>query len=167
MPISSVTGFLIESDLVLTAGHVVNEIGLNVETTLIFKDETSLRGQVERIEYDPSVIFMYMALIRLEAVVENPDWIMVLGDSDRVQEGEDVRAPGYGFDCLYDAPKGIISAIRPEESLLVSDVDINPGHSGAPIISLSQNSVIGLLVKGPKPDQGEGKKHIHQGKGRL
>lgn len=154
------TGFLIENDLVLTAGHVVNDLGLNVETSLIFKDQTSYKGNIEKIEYNPNIFHLDVALIRLEKDVENPNWIMTLGDSERVREGEDVRAPGYGFDCLYDAPKGSISAIRPDENLLISDVDVNPGHSGAPFFSLNQKSVIGMLIRGPKPDQGEGKKAI-------
>jgi len=154
------TGFLVENDLIITAGHVVNDLGVDAEVTLIFKDETVYNGIVERIEYDPNIAHMDVALVRLEKDVENPEWLMTLGDSERVDEGEEVRVPGYGYDCLYDAPRGSISAIRPDENILVSDVDINPGHSGAPVYSLTQKSIIGIIIKGPKPDTGEGKKAI-------
>jgi S1-C subfamily serine protease len=77
-----------------------------------------------------------------------------LGDSDRVQVGDDVVAIGNALDLDggLSATRGIVSGLHREipekngvqlQGLIQTDAAINPGNSGGPLVD-AQGRVIGI-----------------------
>jgi len=75
--------------------------------------------------------------------------VVTLGNSDKLEIGEDVMAVGYslGLEGGVTVSKGIISAFRHEEGMryVQTDAAINPGNSGGPLINLN-GDVIGMAT---------------------
>ena len=136
------SGFIFDKDgLVLTNGHVVGATsvvdvvfgsGLTVTGRVIGKDET-----------------LDVAVIKVDVAGDLP--ALVLGDSDRLEQGEDVVVIGYP---LWSRPsqkptitKGVVSA-RPELGgieFIQTDSTINLGNSGGPLIN-SKGQVVGIVT---------------------
>jgi len=72
---------------------------------------------------------------------------VILGDSDKLQQGDEVIAIGYPLDLEGSATisKGIVSAFRTGEGVnyIQTDAAINPGNSGGALIN-SNGEVIGI-----------------------
>lgn len=135
------SGFLISADgYVLTNEHVVGEATfVNVR----FVTGKEVTGQVIKVNKVRDV-----ALVKLEA--DNyPS--LVLGDTSAVNIGDEVFSIGtpLSADLSQTVTRGIVSSIRIKDDIkyVQSDVNIHPGNSGGPLVSLN-NGVVGVCVSG-------------------
>jgi len=138
------TGFVIDSSgIVVTNDHVVAD-ARTISVTTSDGKKLSARVLGQDASHD-------LAVMKVEGsnlpVVE-------LGDSDRVQVGDDVVAIGNALDLDggLSATRGIVSGLHrdiPEENgaqlqgLIQTDAAINPGNSGGPLVD-AQGRVIGI-----------------------
>ncbi|MEW5694163.1 MAG: DegQ family serine endoprotease [Candidatus Hydrogenedentota bacterium] len=137
------SGFIVNPEgYILTNSHVVKDAD-NIKVKLINGKiyEAKLVGLDEKSD---------IAVLKIE---NNGDlsWAK-LGDSDRIEVGEWVVAVGNPFGLSHTVTAGIVSAlgrssmhIIPEgyEDFIQTDVAINTGNSGGPLINLN-GDVIGI-----------------------
>ncbi|HEY7239624.1 MAG TPA: Do family serine endopeptidase [Burkholderiales bacterium] len=134
------SGFIISPDgYILTNGHVVAD-----------SDDVTVRLSDAKREFKAKVVGVDrrtdVALIKVDAR-DLPT--AKLGNSSQVEPGQWVAAIGspFGFDNTITA--GIVSATRralPDESFvpfIQTDVAVNPGNSGGPLINL-KGEVVGI-----------------------
>ena len=134
------SGFIITPDgYILTNGHVVAD-----------SDDVTVRLSDAKREFKAKVVGVDrrtdVALIKVDAR-DLPT--AKLGNSSQVEPGQWVAAIGspFGFDNTITA--GIVSATRralPDESFvpfIQTDVAVNPGNSGGPLINL-KGEVVGI-----------------------
>ncbi len=135
--VSQGTGFIIDSrGFIVTNAHVLSGANYaNVFTHNMKKYESQLVG------YD---LNMDLALLKI-----NGDFYeMKLADSDEVQVGQKVIAIGNPLGLSFTATEGIISAkdrkgINEKPIYFQTDVSLNPGNSGGPLIN-TKGEVIGI-----------------------
>lgn len=145
------TGFLVQSDIIVTAGHVVEG---NTKFDITFsKDEnkkfvgTLLHSALipERNDFD--YFERDYAFIKLNK--KSNEKPLKLGDSDQVNEMDDIHTIGHSNgDPNLSFTKGNINSKKYGASnfdLFKHDVASNPGNSGGPLIN-DNNEVIGILV---------------------
>ena len=155
-PNGSGSGFLIDDEgHILTNNHVIAqadklEVTLSDGTTYAAK----LIGRDPR--FDLAVIQADVPADKLRPVT--------LGDSDKLQVGEQVVAIGnpYGLDGTVTT--GVVSSRRPlvsepqGDGVLVNaiqtDTSINPGNSGGPLLN-ARGEVIGVTTLGLMPNGGQ------------
>jgi S1-C subfamily serine protease len=131
------SGFIVDrSGLILTNAHVVFGRQL-IDVTL--DDGSTVPAQL--IGADP---IFDVALLRIPKPTQGLLNVVDLGDSDRVQVGEEVIAIGNPLGLDQSLTRGVISAINrvlPEtffslqEPLLQMDTPVNPGNSGGPLVN--------------------------------
>ncbi len=131
------SGFIISDDgYVLTNAHVVDGAD-DVLVTLL--DRRELRARVIGADKRSDV-----ALLKVEGS-KLPH--LRIGDSSRIRVGEWVIAIGSPFNLENTVTAGIISAKSRDTGdylpLIQSDVAVNPGNSGGPLINL-RGEVIGI-----------------------
>jgi serine protease Do len=131
------SGFIISADgYILTNNHVVaNSNGIFVTMT----DGTEHKAKV--IGTDPRTD---VALIKIEAKGLTP---LPIGDSNALKKGQWVLAIGSPFGLDSTVTSGIISAINRETGdylpFIQTDVAVNPGNSGGPLLNLA-GQVVGI-----------------------
>ncbi len=155
-PAGAGSGFIIDGQgHILTNNHVVSEAD-KLEVTL--SDGTTFAARLvgRDARFDLAVIQADIPADRLRAVA--------LGDSDRLQVGEQVIAIGnpYGLDGTVTT--GIVSGRRQVvtepggDAVLVNaiqtDTSINPGNSGGPLMN-GRGEVIGVNTMGLMPNGGQ------------
>ena len=134
------SGFIISADgFILTNAHVVADF-----------DEVSVRLADVKREFKAKVVGVDkrtdVALLKVEAR-DLPT--VTLGDSSKVEAGQWVAAIGSPFGFSNTITAGIVSATRralPDESFvpfIQTDVAVNPGNSGGPLINLN-GEVVGI-----------------------
>lgn len=141
------SGFIVDrSGLILTNSHVVFGRQL-IDVTL--DDGSTVPAQL--IGADP---IFDVALLRIPKPAHGVLNIVDLGDSDRVQVGEEVIAIGNPLGLDQSLTRGVISAINrvlPEtffslqEPLLQMDTPVNPGNSGGPLVNRC-GQVVGITT---------------------
>ncbi|HEV8135397.1 MAG TPA: trypsin-like peptidase domain-containing protein [Pyrinomonadaceae bacterium] len=141
------SGFIVDrSGLILTNSHVVFGRQL-IDVTL--DDGSTVPAQL--IGADP---IFDVALLRIPKPTQGVLNIVDLGDSDRVQVGEEVIAIGNPLGLDQSLTRGVISAINrvlPEtffslqEPLLQMDTPVNPGNSGGPLVNRC-GQVVGITT---------------------
>ncbi|ABF09299.1 MULTISPECIES: DegQ family serine endoprotease [Cupriavidus] len=131
------SGFIISQDgYVMTNAHVVAEAD-TIYVTLPDKREfkAKLIGADKRTD---------VALLKIDATGLPR---LPLGDSDKVRTGEWVLAIGSPFGLDSSVTAGIVSAKARDTGdylpLIQTDVAVNPGNSGGPLINL-RGEVIGI-----------------------
>jgi S1-C subfamily serine protease len=137
--VSQGSGFLITNNgFVVTNAHVLSGASLaNIYTYDNKVYSASLIG------YSPSNQ-MDLALLK----IQGDFFSLTLGDSDDVKIGEKVIAIGNPLGLSFTATEGIISA-RDREGInnlpyyFQTDVSLNPGNSGGPLIN-TKGDVIGI-----------------------
>jgi S1-C subfamily serine protease len=146
------TGFVVSKDgYVLTNAHVVQDQGQKASSvTIVFNKGGSktqkVKGQIMGIDStsDVAVLKVDPAGVDLQP--------LPLGDSSKVQVGEDVVAIGNPLNYDFSITSGIVSAVgrslqgpsgRPIPNIIQTDAAINPGNSGGPLID-STGHVIGI-----------------------
>lgn len=138
------SGMIVDSDgYILTASHVVEgvatvTVGLNsreqVSGTVIGRDDAT-----------------DLAIVRIDRKALPT---VTLGDSSKLKPGQEVVAVGYPLDLAgsVTVTKGIISAMR-ESDLIQTDVAVNPGNSGGPLVNLL-GEVVGVNIAGIRVSKG-------------
>jgi len=146
------TGFVVSKDgYILTNAHVVQDQGQKATSvTVVFNKGGSktqqVKGQIMGIDTtsDVAVIKVDPAGVSLQP--------LPLGDSSKVQIGENVVAIGNPLGYDFSITSGIVSATgrslqgpsgRPIPNGIQTDAAINPGNSGGPLID-SSGKVIGI-----------------------
>lgn len=131
------SGFIISADgFVLTNAHVVEGAD---EVTVTLTDRREFKAKVLGADRRSDV-----ALLKLAA--SNLPYLRT-GDSSKIRVGEWVLAIGSPFGLENTVTAGIISAKSRDTGeylpLIQSDVAVNPGNSGGPLINL-RGEVIGI-----------------------
>jgi putative serine protease PepD len=138
------TGFVISSDGVIVTNNHVVEGAKDIQA--VFSDGTTRDATVLG-RNAPSDL----AVVKVEATGLQT---IALGDSDRVQVGDDVVAIGNALALQggLTVTRGIVSGLHREvgtntgsalEDVIQTDAAINPGNSGGPLVD-SQGRVIGI-----------------------
>ncbi len=144
---SAGTGFIVTADgLIITNKHVVADD--KSEYTVFLPDGRNFSAKV--VDRDP---LQDLAFIKIES---NGLPVVELGDSDRLQVGEQVIAIGNALGEFQNTVTvGVISAknrqitasnggqAEPLSGLLQTDAAINSGNSGGPLVNL-RGQVIGI-----------------------
>lgn len=131
------SGFIISSDgYVLTNNHVVdNSNGIFVTMTNGKEYKAKVIGKDARTD---------IALLKIDAKGLKP---LTIGDSDKLKKGQWVLAIGSPFGLDSTVTAGIISAINRDTGdylpFIQTDVAVNPGNSGGPLINLA-GQVVGI-----------------------
>ena len=131
------SGFIISADgFVLTNAHVVEGAD---EVTVTLSDRREFKAKVLGADRRSDV-----AVLKLDAA--NLPYLRT-GDSSKIRVGEWVLAIGSPFGLENTVTAGIISAKSRDTGdylpLIQSDVAVNPGNSGGPLINL-RGEVIGI-----------------------
>ena len=147
------SGFIVDTDLVLTAAHVVENIGNTA--TVIFRDGTVINAAVIASGFSQFQAYITnpghvtegatrhdWALLKLEAQVDVSK-IMLLGDSESAKEMDEVLVIGYPGGIKHNVSKGIISGIDAYE--IRTDAPIDPGNSGGPLVAIDNKTMIGVI----------------------
>jgi serine protease Do len=136
------SGFVVdESGLLMTNAHVVGNAD---KVQIIFRSGIEVPGSVQRVNKHRDV-----ALIKIDVggLKQLPIRVTPL------KESEEVYAVGTPVDEKLKATitKGIISSIRTQEKtglqLIQSDVDIQGGNSGGPLLD-NMGNIVGISVSG-------------------
>jgi len=131
------SGFFISADgYVMTNAHVI------AEATDIFVTLTD--GREFKAKVIGSDARTDVALIKIDAKDMTP---LPIGDSKKVKKGQWVLAIGSPFGLDSTVTAGIVSAISRDTGeylpFIQTDVAVNPGNSGGPLINL-QGEVVGI-----------------------
>lgn len=135
--VSQGTGFFITKDgYIVTNAHVL--FG-GREVQIITYAQKAI--QAELIGYDSQ---LDVALLKIPGNYES----LELGDSDKIQIGEEVIAIGNPLGLQFSVSQGIISATHREGAnnlpvYIQTDAALNPGNSGGPLIN-KQGKAIGI-----------------------
>lgn len=131
------SGFFISDDgYIMTNNHVVSD-ATDIYVTLTDGREFKAKviGTDERTD---------VALIKIEAKDMTP---LVIGDPKKLKKGQWVLAIGSPFGLDSTVTSGIVSAIGRDTGeylpFIQTDVAVNPGNSGGPLINLA-GEVVGI-----------------------
>lgn len=131
------TGFIISGDgFIVTNSHVLD--GARIARAITYDDEVY---NLKLAGYDWE---MDIAVLKAEGNFDE----LKLGDSDDINLGEKVVAIGNPLGLSFTATEGIISGknragINDLPYYLQTDVSLNPGNSGGPLIN-TEGEVIGI-----------------------
>jgi serine protease Do len=133
------SGFIISTDgYVLTNAHVVAEAD---EVTVRLADSREFKGKIVGVDIRTDVALLKLNASGLPTVK--------LGNSEQLKVGEWVAAIGSPFGFVNTITAGIVSAkgrSLPDESFvpfIQTDVAVNPGNSGGPLLNL-KGEVVGI-----------------------
>jgi serine protease Do len=131
------SGFIISGDgFVLTNAHVVEGAD---EVTVTLTDRREFKAKVLGADRRSDVALLKLAAANLP--------YLRTGDSSKIRVGEWVVAIGSPFNLDNTVTAGIISAKSRDTGeylpLIQSDVAVNPGNSGGPLINM-RGEVIGI-----------------------
>ena len=143
------SGVLIsDQGLIWTAAHVVQSAE---EVQIEFLDGDVYQGEVMSSNEEADV-----ALVRISENFQLKDkHVALIGDSDKVEVGEDVFVLGAPHGFKQSLSRGILSGRYSPESLmndfvkiefLQTDASINPGNSGGPMFNM-KGEVIGIASR--------------------
>ncbi|MFT0534178.1 DegQ family serine endoprotease [Castellaniella hirudinis] len=131
------SGFILSADgYILTNNHVVdNSNGIFVTMTDGKEYKAKVIGTDARTD---------IALLKIDADDLKP---LPIGDSDTLKKGQWVLAIGSPFGLDSTVTAGIVSAINRDTGdylpFIQTDVAVNPGNSGGPLINL-EGQVVGI-----------------------
>jgi S1-C subfamily serine protease len=141
-PAGSGTGFLVNSaGYLLTCAHVLAGDRVQVISDQDQRYPGEVYGKDETCD---------LALLKIAGFPETP---LTFADPATIAEGQTVFALGHPLGLDFTVSRGIISnrqRVRSGISLVQTDVSLNPGNSGGPIIN-DRGEVIGvanLIVAG-------------------
>lgn len=140
------TGIFVEDDLILTAGHVVDNAN---EIWIIWSDGRKHKAINWYKETEVDLGIIYIRTLEKEKRLR----------FDKAIVGEEVYALGNPFAVFPVLTKGIISAIdMPDDfgltkNMLITDCPTNPGNSGCPLFNKNGN-ILGICSWGYRYSQG-------------
>ncbi len=133
------SGFIISGDgFILTNAHVVAEAD---EVIVRLADAREFKGKIVGVDTRTDVALLKVTATGLPTVT--------LGNSENLKVGEWVAAIGSPFGFANTITAGIVSAkgrSLPDESFvpfIQTDVAVNPGNSGGPLLNL-RGEVVGI-----------------------
>ncbi len=132
------SGFVIREDgLVATNKHVIGE-ARNIEV------ETSDGAKHKVTEVFSSDVHLDLAILRVAKKGLKP---LVLGDSDKIEQGDPIVAMGNPEGLAFSVVEGVVSAMRDIEDIPMIQVavPIERGNSGGPLLD-RQGRVLGVLT---------------------
>jgi serine protease Do len=149
----------------LGSGFVINSDGFILTNNHVVKDAESIKVRLsDAREFEAKVVgtdpATDMALVKLDKPPKDLPTV-VLGDSDRLEQGDFVLAIGSPFGFRESATFGIISAKdrqltgSPFDDFLQTDAAINSGNSGGPLFNL-RGEVVGINTAIVSPQIGSG-----------
>nr|WP_295776306.1 trypsin-like peptidase domain-containing protein [Rhodoferax sp.] len=128
-----------ESGYILTNNHVVEGAD---EIEVVLNDSRSTRAKVIGTDPDTDLAILKIELDKLP--------VIVLGNSDNAQVGDQVLAIGNPFGVGQTVTSGIVSAlgrnqlgINAFENFIQTDAAINPGNSGGALVD-SNGNLLGI-----------------------
>ncbi len=130
------TGVFIADDLIMTAGHVVNDAN---SITIVWSDGTQSDANSWYYESDADLGIVRVSTPEKEREAKFDDAIV----------GEDVWSFGNPFGVFPVLTKGIVSAIgmfddySHQKDMIITDCAINPGNSGGPLFD-GDNNILGI-----------------------
>jgi S1-C subfamily serine protease len=152
------TGFFVDSDMIVTAGHVYWQAGQSLTETKgtgmlarKFSADGSKGFQVPILmlkndtQHDVATFMIDPSMIRAKW----PDFVIKPLSLARTvfEMGEDVVLVGFfGPDPFPVAIRGIVAGLPPSTDLLLLDILANRGQSGGPVVSIRTGEVAGLLT---------------------
>jgi len=162
------TAFLVSPTKMLTARHIVENLAIGSNVSVIFekaKSPVTVNAKVIYISPNSSLApadgkvgmeYFLTDIAVLEIPAINGIEPLELGVSSAVNSLDDVILIGYPNND-YSITKGSINSTSFQGmDLFKLDAASNPGNSGGPCILKEDNSVIGILVGGSGPNyQGE------------
>jgi serine protease Do len=142
------TGFIITSDgYILTNNHVIAEAyNGGHDITVILSDGTTYKAEIVGFEDDNDIAVLKIDAKGLDAVT--------IGDSDKMEVGEDIYAVGNPLgELTYTITSGIVSALGrsitgndgTNINMFQIDAAVNSGNSGGPVYN-SSGEVIGVVT---------------------
>ncbi|MCP4499039.1 MAG: trypsin-like peptidase domain-containing protein [Deltaproteobacteria bacterium] len=135
------SGFVLEnSRYILTAAHVVDDTKW---VDVVFFSGEKTRGKVVEIAQDAD-----LALIKVRKDVVLPKGLSLATSPLRV--GMFVASVGHGLGVVWTYNTGIVSNVFPiddERPIFQTQIPLNPGNSGGPIVDKT-GVVVGVLVAG-------------------
>lgn len=176
------SGFFVSSDgIIITNRHVV--VSSDVDYTIVTADEKKYKVEILARDSINDV-----AIIKIKDAKKKKFPILELGDSSKIELGQDVIAIGNAlgafrntvstgvvsglsrFITAHDGISGQLSSLR---GLVQTDAAINPGNSGGPLIDMdgkviainvatvmgAQNIGFAIPVNNAKKDLADLKKH--------
>lgn len=135
------SGFLIEPDgLIVTNAHVV---GNKKKVDVVLHDGRRFVGKVA----ETAANDVDLALIRID-VAKAP--VLELGSIKNVRIGSWVASVGHGMGGIWTYTQGMVSNIYPiegERPVFQTQIPLNPGNSGGPVID-RMGRVVGVVTAG-------------------
>ena len=123
------------SGYILTNNHVVDGAD---EIEVVLNDSRSARAKIIGTDPDTDLAILKIELDKLP--------VIVLGNSDNAQVGDQVLAIGNPFGVGQTVTSGIVSAlgrnqlgINTFENFIQTDAAINPGNSGGALVDINGN----------------------------
>jgi S1-C subfamily serine protease/Flp pilus assembly protein TadD len=131
------SGFIVGAGYILASGHEINQSNrLSVQ----FQDGSIQSATLLSVS---SALDLALLQIPTQGIAPLP-----FGKANSGKVGESVLAVGCPFGLNHSASQGIISAperMLGERPLLQTDVAVNPGNSGGPLLN-KQGEVIGVIL---------------------
>lgn len=156
------SGVFFTEKRIITNAHVVGELPESPERFRQVYSESDLQKAVFWVSFggkkykakfvgrDPEVDLAILEIqTAIEGVIPAP-----LGDSEKVEIGEEVFAFGNPFGMENTVTNGIISqkekkhGLLSYEEYLQTTAAINPGNSGGPLVSKRSGKIIGIVNSG-------------------
>jgi len=140
------TGIFIEDDLILTAGHIVDNAN---EIWIIWSGDKKHKAVNWYKETEADLGIIYIRTLKKEKRL----------CFDKAIVGEEVYALGNPFAVFPVLTKGIISAIDMSDNfgltknMLITDCPTNPGNSGCPLFN-KNGDILGICSWGYRYSQG-------------
>jgi serine protease Do len=145
------SGFFINDEGFLVTNYHVIERETKIEITVFRKTPIGFeRKRFKKVKIEAMNPFVDLALLKVEDIGDTKVKFAFLGDSDRLEVGEQVFAIGNPLGLERTVTNGVISTKnRAFEGLVYiqTNADINPGNSGGPLFNLA-GEVIGVTNMG-------------------
>lgn len=155
------TAFFVGKDIVVTAGHCVDETDVK-NSRFLFDFRMPRDGNhPETLIVENDRIYRGVELLGRELTQNGPDWAVVRVDrpiadrpalrirtSGKIDEGTDVYVIGHPSGLPAKFADGAIVRDNSNDDFFVSNLDTYGGNSGSPVFNRNTHEVEGILVRG-------------------